>query len=164
MEAKKKEQFKGFIGSVMFHTVLIAILLFVKLGFVSQNDEVEVLIEFGDATGFGMAEEDIDEPPTYERSAPIETPAPVTPTPRPQPAMESFVTQNFEETIGVEEYIPIDDIEYQVSGVNRTIVRNVGVSDEMLAEYRGIVNKYLEKRLILFLRCYEKYRYLCGSQ
>jgi len=106
-----KEHKKGIIGTIVFHTILLLILIF--LGFFTPlplPGEEGILVNFGtDDTGFGEREP----APAKRNPEPVQpvveqeeiTPPPATtppPTPQPEVAEEEAMTQDYEETAAIE--------------------------------------------------------------
>ena len=119
MEYYKKHK-KGIIGTIIFHTIILLILLF--LGFFTPlplPGEEGILVNFGNSeNGFGDREpsparrnpkpvqsvqKEKPQPKQEEVTPPVATPPPPkTSTPKTQPAKEVAMTQDFEETAAID--------------------------------------------------------------
>lgn len=109
MEYYKKHK-KGIIGTVIFHTVILILLIF--LGFFTPlplPGEEGILVNFGTTDdGFGEREpsparnnpEPVQPVEQQEETAPQPTTPP--PTPQPEPAKEVAMTQEYEETAAID--------------------------------------------------------------
>jgi len=115
-----KEHKRGIIGTIVFHTVILLILIF--LGFFTPlplPGEEGIFVNFGDSeNGFGDREPSParnnpkpvqsvqkEEPQTQQEEVipPVTTSTPPKPsTPKPQPAKEVAMTQDFEETAAID--------------------------------------------------------------
>jgi TonB family protein len=86
----------GLIGTLLFHFVILLILFFTVLRTVVPEEEEGVLVNFGNVNAAAGTFE-----PQYSGG---ELPRQTTPTsPQPQPAQESLVTQDIEESVALEE-------------------------------------------------------------
>lgn len=114
MEYYKKHK-RGLIGTIVFHTIILLILIF--LGFFTPlplPGEEGILVNFGDSnTGFGEKEPS----PARKKPVPVQqeekkvTPPPATPPPstppptpqpKPEPAKEVAMTQDYEKTAAID--------------------------------------------------------------
>jgi TonB family protein len=87
----------GFLGTLLFHLLILLILFFTVLRTVMPEEDEGVLVNFGNVN----AAAGTFEPQYTGGSLPQQT---LTPTaPQPQPAQESLLTQDIEESIALEE-------------------------------------------------------------
>lgn len=109
------EKNKGIIGTIVFHTIVL--ILLILLGFFTPlplPGEEGILVNFGDTeNGFGDKEpsparkrkETPPPPPTKQEKKvtppPVKTTPPPATTPKPQPAKEVAMTQDYEKTVAI---------------------------------------------------------------
>jgi TonB family protein len=100
MENTPRNKNKGFIGTILFHGLLLAI--FVFFGYTTPlplPEEEGILVNFGtDQEGSGLIEPSVNEPRAAVREARPEPEA----TPPPEPKSEGVMTQDFEEAPAME--------------------------------------------------------------
>jgi colicin import membrane protein len=118
MEYYRKHK-RGIIGTIVFHTVILLILIF--LGFFTPlplPGEEGILVNFGNTdNGFGDREpsparnnpkpvqsvqKEEPQPQKEEVAPPVITTIPKTSTPKPQPTKEVAMTQDYEETAAID--------------------------------------------------------------